>query len=82
MSLTERRRCSFELYPDGEGRPSHVYINLADEKGSLLEHKMIGRLFLGLRDNVSLQAADALVKSLNDKFAVFCVNHSSEADES
>ncbi len=82
MSWTERQRCHFESYPDGEGRPSHLYIDLAENQSSLLSKKQIGRLFFSLRKDVTWDAVTALVDELNTKIEMFCVNHSADEEES
>jgi hypothetical protein len=37
MSWTERRKCSFEVMPDGEGRPDRIYVTLGGDESSLLK---------------------------------------------
>jgi len=82
MSWTERQRCRFEPYQDGEGRPSHLYVELPDWRSSLLAKRQIDRLFFGLRQGVTWDEASALVEELNTKLVTFCVKHSADADES
>ncbi|MDQ6867753.1 MAG: hypothetical protein M3178_04900 [Pseudomonadota bacterium] len=75
MSWTERQRCRFQPYPDGDGRPSRLYIDIAESHPSLLTKKQIGALFLTIGNNVSWIEANALADELNAKIDLFCVNH-------
>jgi hypothetical protein len=75
MPWTERQHCRFESYPTGDGRPSHIYIELNVSAPSLLRHKQIGAVFLALRGNVSWTEADALAKDLNERISRLCANH-------
>ncbi len=82
MSWTERQRCGFEPSQDGEGRPSHLYVELPEWRSSILAKKQIDRLFFGLRPGVTWDEANALAEELNAKLVMFCVVHSADADES
>ena len=75
MSWTERQSCRFEAYPDGEGRPSHLYIDLPDGNPTLLAKKQIGRLFFAFDKDVSWTEANQLVDELNERLSLLCVNH-------
>jgi len=79
--MTERQHCSFEAHQDGEGRPSRVYIDLAGPP-STLTNKQIGRLFFGLRKNVSWDEVNELVDEMNKKIDLFCVNHLDNGEDS
>lgn len=75
MPWTERQRCRFEAYPTGDGRPSHIYIELDVSAPSLIRHKQIGAVFLALRDNVSWTEAETLANDLNERIGRLCISH-------
>jgi hypothetical protein len=75
MPWYERRRPTFEVMPDGEGRPSRVYIDLVGPEPSLLDRKQVGRLFLALGENVQWEEAEALASQLAKMVTLFCIHH-------
>jgi hypothetical protein len=75
MSWTERRKCSFEVMPDGEGRPDRIYVTLGGDESSLLKLKQIGRLFFGLRKGTEWAEAEEFAKQMDRMLGPFCINH-------
>ena len=77
MTWTESLRCNFEAYPDDQGHPSRIYINVGDSQGrSLLDHKQRGSIFLSLRKGTSWEKAMAMERALKES-SRFHVRHSS-----
>lgn len=75
MPWTEFQRCRFEPYPDGEGRPSRMYVEFLNGGSTLLPEKLIGRLFFAIGNDVTWEEAHALADALNAKLGRFCINH-------
>jgi hypothetical protein len=74
MPYTERHSCRFDLHPDGEDHPSRLYLDV-DQSGSLLAHKLVGRMFLEFRPGVSWAAADELVSEMREKLTNLHIVH-------
>jgi hypothetical protein len=74
MPYFERRRCQFTVTRSGDGSPSMIHIEFLADEPSLLEHKQIGSIFLGLTD-FGRDHADQLEAELNKMIARFCVRH-------
>jgi hypothetical protein len=81
MPWYERRRCRFEVMPDGLGRPSRIYVELTDKGASLLLPKQIGRLFFGIRENVTWEEAEALADTLSNSVDLLCIHHLAAGEE-
>jgi hypothetical protein len=80
MPYTERLRCSFDIKPDGEGRPSRIYADLHSDQHSLLGHKQIGRLFFALKNGTEWTEAEDLAKQMSQMLGSLCINHLADGE--
>jgi hypothetical protein len=75
MSWNENQPCCFEIYADGHGRPSRIYIKFAGNRPSLLPAKQIGALYLNLRPGLDWGQAEEAMKVLKKAITGLGVRH-------
>jgi hypothetical protein len=75
MPWFEHQPCRFCVTDDGLGNPSILHMEFWGGKSTLLPHKQIASVYLGLRAGVDREKAEAVVAKLNRVVGTLSIRH-------